>query len=48
MLILFCNLIEVIRLRERLIADVTESKILSEVFETLKNFANKGGLKQLA
>lgn len=48
MLILFCNLIEVIRLRERLIADVTESKILSEVFDTLKDLANKGGLNQLA
>lgn len=48
MLILFCNLVEVMRLRERLIADVSESKILSEVFDTLKDLANKGGSKQLA
>jgi hypothetical protein len=45
MLLIFCNLIEMMRLRELLILDMSESKVLSEVFDALKDMANKSGFK---
>ena len=47
MLIVFCNLLEVLRLRESLIVALSESTALQEIFNNLKDIANKSSLKTL-
>jgi hypothetical protein len=41
MLLVFCNLVEVIRLRENLILAVSESIALQDLFDNLKDLGNK-------
>jgi hypothetical protein len=44
-LLLFCNLVEVMRLRENMILNLTESQALTDIYEHLKSLVNKENLK---
>lgn len=41
MLLIFCNLVEVMRLRESLILTLTETMALQDIYIELKDLANK-------
>jgi len=45
MLKLFCNLLELIRMRDSLILGVSETVLLEDVFEQQKKLLNKQGTK---
>ena len=45
MLLVFCNLLEVLRLRESLVVALSESSALQDIFNQLKELANKSSLR---
>ena len=48
MLLVFCNLLEVLRLRESLVVALSESSALQDIFSHLKDLANKSSLRTLS
>jgi hypothetical protein len=48
MLLIFCNLVEVMRLREHLILNITETVALEDIYNTLKDLANRSSFRALA
>ena len=48
MLLIFCNLVEVMRLREKLVLDLTETSVLTEIYDVMKDLVNRSSLKYLA
>jgi|LauGreDrversion4_2_1035121.scaffolds.fasta_scaffold923562_2 hypothetical protein len=45
MLLVFCNLVEVMRLRENLIMMLTESVALTDIYNTMKDYVKKGNIR---
>lgn len=48
MIHIFCNLVELIRLRESLIVALSESTVLADIYDTLKDMVNRSNFKLLA
>ena len=46
MLVVFCNLVEVIRLREDLILHMSETVMLQDIYRELKDLANRNNYKE--
>lgn len=45
MLLVFCNLVEVMRLRECLILNLTETVALQDIYNGLKDLANRANFR---
>lgn len=47
MLLVFCNLVEVMRLREQLITNLSESQVLGDFYLQLRDMVNRNNFKML-
>ena len=48
MLLVFCNLVEVMRVRECLILNMTETVVLQDIYNNLKELANRANFRLIA